>query len=84
MAPPAIFNLLSKTSLKTLVLVFRKKEENTAAFIIIIIMLIITFQALNCSLHFPHKHKARSLSGDCCGHTVCWENFLAFSVLLGT
>lgn len=33
---------------------------------------------------FHHKHRAQSLSGDCCSYSECWESFLAFSDRLET
>lgn len=72
MTPPAIFNLISKTSLKMLALFFgeEEKKKNTAAFLIIIVVLMITFQALSCSLRFAINIRP-SLPGDCCGRTKC-------------
>lgn len=80
MIPPAVFNLISKTSLKMLALIFRVEEKKITAFIIIIIMLIITFQALSCSLHFTKNTSPRA----CLEIAVVKPSFLAFSVLLET
>ena len=81
MIPPAVFNLISKTSLKMLALIFRVEEKKKiTAFIIIIIMLIITFQALSCSLHFTINTSPRA----CLEIAVVTPSFLAFPVLLET
>ena len=68
MIPPAVFNLISKTSLKMLALIFRVEEKKYRSFYYNNHNAHNNIPSFELLTAFHHKHKSQSLSGDICGH----------------
>lgn len=67
MIPPAVFNLISKTSLKMLALIFRVEEKKNHSFYYNNHNAHNNIPSFKLLTAFHQKHKSQSLSGDCCG-----------------